>query len=544
MWGFRHLSIGRKLGVSFGIIGLLVVGLGSFSTYLLQRLNTQIEYVTGNVEPGLISILRMDVTVSDFRQIQLRQAGFSTSEEKQQFLAALKQYKTQIAAIFQETSQWLTLPQEKALQQKLLAQWHQYEALQQQFQTMLDEGNTSDAKDLITEEGLPQYQQLKATLAVLEQTLNQKSVETSQAATSLFQHSIWQIAVLIALALFLVLLSALGVGAQIRKPLHSLLQQAKRIASGDLSNPMSLSHFNRDEIGTLAQAFADMQNNLQRLIVQVAQTVNHMSDQVETGKQVARTSASSIGTQEQELTSLAAAMNEMTTTVTEVARSTGHAAQEAQHAAAEAFDGGQVVTRTISAIQSVADDVAQTTQLITSLAEDSSKISMVLDVIRGIAEQTNLLALNAAIEAARAGEQGRGFAVVADEVRSLAQRTQQSTQEIHNIIGNLQNRSEEAVQAMQRSGHRVQTSVEEAHRAGDRIAVIAQAVQAIADMTNQIASATEQQNSVAEDLNRNIDTIHASVSVIAQGANQTAESSQSLAQLTAQLRHVTMQFQT
>jgi methyl-accepting chemotaxis protein len=544
MVGFRHLSIGRKLGVSFGIIGLLVVVLGVVSGYLLQRLNAHVEYITNNVEPSLVNILRMDVVVSDFRQIQLRQTGFATSEEKIQFKTALKQYTTQINHILQTSQQWLTLPQEQALQTKLVEQWHQYEALQQQFQDLLDEGSTSDAKDLIVEEGLPKYQQLKSSLSTLEVALNDKSAATSKAATALFKASIWQISALIGLVLLLVLLGALGLGAQIRKPLHSLLQQAKRIAAGDLTHSMALSHLNRDEIGNLAHAFADMQQNLHQLIEQVTQTVSHMSEQVETGHQVAKSAAASISTQEQELTYLATAMNEMTSTVADVSNNTVHAAEEAQHAATEAAKGGAVVERTINAIQGVATDVEKTTSLIMSLAQDSSKISLVLDVIRGIAEQTNLLALNAAIEAARAGDQGRGFAVVADEVRSLAQRTQHSTQEIQAIIGTLQQRSDDAVFAMQHSSKMVKDSVDEAHQAGQRIAVIAGAVQAIADMTTQIASATAQQNSVAEELNKNIDTIHSSVKVIAVGANKTAESSQSLAQLTTQLRQMTMRFHT
>lgn len=544
MVGFRHLSIGRKLGVSFGIIGLLVVILGAVSGYLLQRLNAHVEYITNNVEPSLVNILRMDVVVSDFRQIQLRQTGFATSEEKIQFKTALKQYTTQINHILQTSQQWLILPQEQALQTKLVEQWHQYEALQQQFQALLDEGSTSDAKDLIVEEGLPKYQQLKSSLSTLEAALNDKSTATSNAAAALFKASIWQISALIGLVLLLVLLGALGLGAQIRKPLLSLLQQAKRISAGDLTHSMALSHLNRDEIGNLAHAFADMQQNLRQLIEQVTQTVSYMSEQVETGHHVAKSAAASISTQEQELTYLATAMNEMTATVADVSNNTVHAAEEAQHAASEAAKGGAVVERTINAIQGVATDVEKTTALIMSLAQDSSKISLVLDVIRGIAEQTNLLALNAAIEAARAGDQGRGFAVVADEVRSLAQRTQHSTQEIQAIIGTLQQRSDDAVFAMQHSSKMVKDSVDEAHQAGQRIAVIAGAVQAIADMTTQIASATAQQNSVAEELNKNIDTIHSSVKVIASGANKTAESSQSLAQLTTQLRQMTMRFHT
>jgi methyl-accepting chemotaxis protein len=543
MVGFRHLSIGRKLGVSFGIIGLLVVVLGSFSGYLLQRLNANIEYITGNVEPSLVNILRIDVIASDFRQIQLRQSGFATSEEKVQFRNALKTYSSQIVQALQASKQWLTLPQEQTYQKKLAEQWHQYEALQQQYQALLDEGNTSDAKDLIIDEGLPQYQQLKASLVALETSLNDKSLNTSKNAAALFQASIWQIGSLVGLVLFLVLLAALGLTSQIRKPLQRLLQQAQRIAEGDLTDPMIISQLNRDEIGTLAQAFAHMQHNLHQIIQQVSHIVDQMSGAVASGQQVAESSANSISTQEQELTQLATAMNEMTSTVAEVARNTVHAAQEAQHVSSEASAGGVVVAHTIKAIQSVAEDVEQTTSLITSLAQDSSKISLVLDVIRGIAEQTNLLALNAAIEAARAGDQGRGFAVVADEVRSLAQRTQHSTQEIQMIIGSLQQRSNAAVKAMEHSGAMVSNSVTEAHKAGERIEGISVAVQSIADMTNQIASATEEQSSVAEELDKNITAIHVSMKIIAQGASETAISSHSLAQLTAQLRQMTMRFQ-
>lgn len=539
----NQLSIGQKLTVSFGVIGLLMMVLGGFSAYLLNRLNHQIENLTGQVEPSLIATLNADVVISDYRQIQLRQAGFATKEEREQFRSDLKKFQTLVLSEFETLNRLLVLPQEQASLKSLQEQWQQYGALQTEFQSMLDEGNNSDARDLMLDEGLPKYQKLKETISVLENSLNEKNQSTAVSAKSLFSESIYQISAGVLLVLFLLVVSALRLTSQIRKPLHVLVDQARHIAAGDLSYQLNMNHFHADEIGSLAKAFTDMQNNLHQLIEGISHTVQQMNEQVESGRQVASQSAQSIGSQEQELTYLATAMNQMSATVADVAKNTVQAAQEANFAATEATDGGVVVAKTIQSIQLVADDVEKTTQIIRNLADDSAKISMVLEVIRGIAEQTNLLALNAAIEAARAGEQGRGFAVVADEVRSLAQRTQQSTQEIQSIITSLQNRSDDAVKAMGHSGQLVLECVAEAQSAGGRITAIASAIQQIADMTHQIASATEEQNSVADELNKNIDSIHQSVAVVATGAQKTASSSDLLANLTSELRKMTLRFQ-
>ncbi len=222
--------------------------------------------------------------------------------------------------------------------------------------------------------------------------------------------------------------------------------------------------------------------------------------------------------QKDEVDKVATAMTEMSATVHEVARNATEAAEAAQRADEETSKGKSVVSQAIEAIDLLANEVNDAAQVIHRLEQDSDEIGAVLDVIRGIAEQTNLLALNAAIEAARAGEQGRGFAVVADEVRTLAQRTQQSTQEIQNMIERLQSGAQDAVKAMEQGRSRAQVGVEQAAEAGTSLETIAQAVGTISDMNTQIATAAEEQSVVAEEINLNIVAISDMIDKVATDA--------------------------
>ena len=252
--------------------------------------------------------------------------------------------------------------------------------------------------------------------------------------------------------------------------------------------------------------------------------------------------SSGVESQKDETVQVASAITQMTATVQEVANNAESATSAAADADSEAKAGNQIVSSTVQAISELATEVESSASVIEKLKGDSENIGAVLDVIKGIAEQTNLLALNAAIEAARAGEQGRGFAVVADEVRTLAQRTQESTAEIENLINALQGGAEEAVTVMTRSRDRASHTVEQAKHAGESLSSITRAVGTILQLNTQIATAAEEQSSVSEEINRNVINIQDISEQTASGAEQTASASAELARLGEQLQNLVGQF--
>lgn len=322
--------------------------------------------------------------------------------------------------------------------------------------------------------------------------------------------------------------------------LHSTIEGIER--NSDLSQRIALD--SHDELGAIAGATDKMLDKFQGIIRKLATAATDLNQASEQMSAVTVETTTGLNHQRTEIDQVATAMNQMTTTVQEVARNASAASTAAHGADQEAASGRQVVNATIKTIDALAGEIENAATVIQKLEKDSDGIGAVLDVIKGIAEQTNLLALNAAIEAARAGEQGRGFAVVADEVRTLAGRTQASTQEIQSMIEQLQNGSQAAVTAMEQSRHRAHASVEQAAKAGRSLESITQAVASITDMNALIASAAVEQNSVAEEINRNIVNISRVSDQTATGAQRNAVASGELARLTTSLQSVVAEFRT
>jgi methyl-accepting chemotaxis protein len=346
-------------------------------------------------------------------------------------------------------------------------------------------------------------------------------------------------------AVLLVIGAAIGVTywymTRAFRPLNAIITSVNDIAQGNLAIRIDAAT-SQDETGQLQTATREMVMQLHGLISEVTGSTAQLSAAAEEMSVITEQSKRGVHQQQSEIDQIATAMNEMAATVQEVARNAAAAADAAHKADDEAKSGQRVVTQTVEAIDAVAHEVESAAEVIHKLAADSTSIGTVLDVIRGIAEQTNLLALNAAIEAARAGEQGRGFAVVADEVRTLATRTQESTQEIQKMIERLQTGAKSAVQVMEQGRSKAQVSVQQAAKAGTSLDAIANAAGSISDMNAQIASAAEEQGAVAEEINRNIVNISQIASQTANGAEQTSIASMELAKLAGRLQSLVGKF--
>ena len=344
----------------------------------------------------------------------------------------------------------------------------------------------------------------------------------------------------ILLVLVLGILAAVIITRQITRPLQETLAIVDRIASGDLTHNEVVTR--RDELGVLQQGIQRMGATLRDLISGIRDGVTQIASAAEELSAVTEQTSAGVNSQKVETDQVATAMHEMSATVHEVARNAEQASVAAADADKEARAGDKVVGEAIGQIERLAAEVVRSSDAMTVLEQESDKIGKVMDVIKAVAEQTNLLALNAAIEAARAGEAGRGFAVVADEVRGLAQRTQQSTEEIESLVAGLQNGTRQVSEIMLGSRTLTDSSVELTRKAGVSLESITRTVSNIQAMNQQIAAAAEQQSSVADEISRSIVNVRDVSEQTAEASEETAASSVELARLGGQLQILVSHF--
>ncbi len=330
------------------------------------------------------------------------------------------------------------------------------------------------------------------------------------------------------------------IGLQLKRVRDALWDIAQ--GEGDLT--LRLPSEGENETAQIGQAFNAFVGKIQKTVAEIGDSSNQVATASTELSAITAQTSETIRQQDEETEQVATAINEMGATAQDMARHASNAAQAAKDTDQAADEGREVVVRTVNSIAQLSQEMESAAGVLAELQKGAQNVGGVLEVIRGIAEQTNLLALNAAIEAARAGEQGRGFAVVADEVRTLAGRTQESTREIEQMIDQLQSAAKQAVSAMEQSRTRTQHSVNEAGKAGTALEHIVAAVNAIKDMNDQIACAAEEQAQLVEAINQNVSSITQLSQQTAEGGRQTAISSESLASLAVSLQHATSQFKT
>ncbi|EHN68882.1 methyl-accepting chemotaxis protein [Aliivibrio fischeri] len=537
---YKNLAVQKKIAVVFSAIGLVMI---AFAFFLLQELNKVESEVINFTDSTVPSVLSVEDLYFEMNAYRRNQYAALTYQEKDlpSLLSTLSKQEAQIKSDLDAYEATVASADERRVFDRVANGWQKYLTQLKEFNGLVANQDTKLAQQELLD-SFSQFEEVGAAMDGLVQTNlgfvsnNRKSIMSSVNSVTLATKV--SFSALIAFMIFITFFLA----RQICRPLNLVVEQSKAIAAGDLTFELRRSEIGNDELGALADTNIEMQHQLRILIEDTISAVTQLSAAVEEMSAISEQSSRGMQQQQSDITMVAAAMEEMKATVAEVANNTETASTSALEASEEAKQGNQDVQSNIEQIQIVSRDIEQAGELVEELERESNNISVVVEVIRGIADQTNLLALNAAIEAARAGEQGRGFAVVADEVRSLAGRTQSSTSEIVEIIEKLQASAAHAKNATDQSCSKIRVCVEQSVQTGNSIQMIEETMMKVTDTSIQIASACSQQDSVTEELGRNIQSMSLSASEVALGAEQTAQSSVELAQLASTLQQSLSRF--
>ncbi len=536
----RNLNIAPRAFLGFAFIALLVIVLGVFAVSRMTVIRQASIDMDTNQLP---SVTHLSVVTENVLRMRILSFRVLVNREP----ASLQEAETRIAVLVDKVrkaqASYAALPagpEERAVFQTFSTTLDNYLQAQNQMIELSRKGDLEAMRALINtriKEGTDQMgEQLNKLIGM--NTAGARAAATK--AGENYDSAITGIIIVAVIAALATVLLAWLLTRSIVTPLNRAVLAAQTIASGDLSK--TIEDDGKDEPARLLEALAAMQTNLRKTIEQIAGSATQLGAAAEELSAVTEEASRGLQQQNNEIEQAATAVNEMTAAVEEVARnavSTSEASNQSTHAARE---GRDQVVKTVDAIQTMTHDVQNTAQMIEGLAAQGRDIGKVLDVIRAIAEQTNLLALNAAIEAARAGEAGRGFAVVADEVRALAHRTAQSTQEIEKMVAGIQNGTGEAVSSMQQSNQRTQTTLEMARAAGVALEQITQSIHQINERNLVIASASEEQAQVSREVDRNLVNIRDLATQSAAGANQTSAATHELSRLAVDLNAMVARF--
>ena len=520
---FKSKTISTRLIMAFSVPLLLLVALGSQSYFSVRAMHQNIDtlYDARIVPLSELKLIADAYAVNVIDAVNKANAGVFTAEQAVQELEKAQQIIKEQWALYQAH---VMGPDEKTL----IAQTQQlFSAADQQIVAAIElisakQGVVSRQLDSLDGPLYQTIDPISNQISALIQYQLDQAAQIDQQATSLYETEVWGIWIITLLAFAGSAVAGAIVTQRILRQLGGepayAVQLVKEIAAGRLDLTINLQKANEHSLLFSLKQMVDQLIQAMKSVQQAGQSLNQNSAMLEKNSLQA---SAQLAQQKNEVMSVSAAMNEMTTTVASVAHSARQASLKAEFASQESVSNEKVMAQTLEAMHKLQQNIGHSTAVVQGLSAESEQISQVIEVIRGIADQTNLLALNAAIEAARAGEQGRGFAVVADEVRTLASRTQQSTQAIQQIISKLLAGVGNSLQSMETSHDEVQHVVGLVSQSSSRLQQINQSAQQVWDMSSEIASAAEQQSVVAEDINKNVSYIH-------QGAEQSSTTAQTV----------------
>ncbi|CRM05403.1 methyl-accepting chemotaxis protein [Pseudomonas sp. LAP_36] len=536
----RNMNIAPRAFLGFAFIGALMLFLGVFALNQMSKIRAATEDITLASVPSIRALDEFTQLTLRLRVLSYRLLTNREPEVQQKTLEAFEVRNQQIRTAQGIYEKLIESSEERTAYDdyvRLLGQYHQIE---ERMKSLSRANQVEELRSLLNNELLSNSEQVNAVLTRLLDINNKMALATNKEAEDQYTMAFNMVVSLLVIATLLTLLFAWLLTRSITLPISQALEAAEEVAEGNLTRPIKVD--GNDEAGRLLAAMAKMQDKLRDTLQRIAGSATQLASAAEELNAVTDESARGLTQQNNEIEQAATAVNEMTSAVEEVARNAVSTSEASRNATTSAGDGRDLVQETVSAIERMSGDVQATATLIGDLANESRDIGKVLDVIRGLADQTNLLALNAAIEAARAGEAGRGFAVVADEVRALAHRTQQSTSEIERMIGSIQAGTEHAVDSMRNSTERAESTLNIAKGAGMSLDTINTAIIEINERNLVIASAAEEQAQVAREVDRNLVNIRDLSVQSATGASQTSAASSELSRLAVDLNGMVGRF--
>jgi methyl-accepting chemotaxis protein len=535
----RNIKLTTRALFSFGIICLLLVGLGGAALVKMDGIHDSASDLKNNWLPSVRQASRIETAMLLYR-LDARRFVMDDARLGEASIKKISQLKANLSKATEDYAPLVSDGPEKELFTRVSAN---VSAFQNKIDELMELSKTRSYQEMalfIQDTTKPQAVALQSSIEELI-TINEKGAEQSGLAADESFTSGRNISIIfIVIAVIVAVVVAVAFTRSITQPIQTLLSTTRKIADGDLRTTVEIS--GADEMTELQTATATMLASLKGTIQHISDSSGQLASAAEEMSSITKESNAGIQRQSMETEQAATAVNEMTAAVEEVARNAVSASQSTQASERSAQTGQERVNQTIASLEKLSATVERTGVEVEGLASQAQHIAKVLDVIGSIAEQTNLLALNAAIEAARAGEQGRGFAVVADEVRALAHRTQTSTREIEQMIQGIQKDSTQAVQSMKQSSLEAGSTLQIAHEAGVAIKEITAAISDINERNLLIATASEQQAQVARSVDQNLVSIRDLSSQSSSAASQTSLASNELSQLAVGLNRLVARF--
>lgn len=536
----RNMNIAPRAFLGFAFIALLVIALGFFALNRMSLIRQATVDMETNTLPSITLIGNVNESVLRLRVFSLR---ILVNREPEMLQESDQRIAEIVSELQTAKSAYSALPaeaEERATFQQFDATLGQYLGLLNQAVQLSRDNKVEETRAMINTSMRQTSDLMTKQLKDLVNINRASAIAGSKLAGQQYDGATVAIIAVAVIASLMTVLLAWLLTRSIVAPLSRAVSAAQEIAAGNLTKHIEVD--GKDEPARLLEALVIMQQNLRKTIEMISGSATQLASAAEELSAVTEESSRGLQQQNDEIEQAATAVNEMTAAVEEVARNAVSTSQASEQSTDTARQGRDKVVQTVQAIQNMTQDVQTTSTLVEGLAEQGRDIGKVLDVIRSIAEQTNLLALNAAIEAARAGEAGRGFAVVADEVRALAHRTAQSTREIEQMVAGIQSGTGNAVQSMALNTSRTQTTLELARAAGDALEQITEAISQINERNLVIASASEEQAQVSREVDRNLVNIRDLATQSAAGANQTSAASHELSRLAVDLNGMVARF--